>query len=386
MSKITDINAREILDSRGEPTLEVEISTDDGLMASDSVPSGTSTGSNEAIAVNTKAAASTINENIKPKILGLDPVNQIEIDQLLLDLDGTTDKSNFGANTILAVSLAVARVGAYTNKMPLFWHLNKLYEKIHGEPVEPSLPTPMMVMIEGGKHAKNNLCIQEFLVSGDLEDGKKIWHAIKELLSNRQLSTELGLEGGFAPRLDYDEDAIELILQASNLTGIKIPEKMQLGLDVAANNCDINVDDILAIMNRYPIYSLEDPAPEEKIDHWAELKLEMDRRKKDYLLIGDDLFQTSKDRLEKGIENFVANGMIVKINQTGTITETLKIISIAQKAGYTHIISHRSGETMDTFIADLAVATAAKYLKAGAPFATEREIKYKRLEEIAEEL
>jgi len=386
LSKITDVNAREILDSRGEPTLEVEISTDDGLMATDSVPSGISTGSFESIPVKPEIAVNTINQTIKPKIIGLDPLDQFGIDQLMLDMDGTGDKSSLGANTILGVSLALSRVAALTEKMPLYWYINKLYSRICGEEIEPSLPTPMMVMIEGGKHAKNKLCLQEILVIGKLEHGKKIWHTLRELITSQGLEPDLGLEGGFSPKLNYDEDAIDLLQSAIEISKLSVSKDIMIGLDIAANYCNISNEDILHMLDNFPIYSIEDPAPEDKIDHWAELKLELDRKGKDYLLVGDDLFVTSKERLEAGIENFAANAMIVKVNQTGTLTETLKVISLAKKADFVHILSHRSGETMDSYISDLAVGTAAKYLKAGAPFASEREIKYKRLEEIASEL
>lgn len=386
MSKITDVNARQILDSREKPTLEVQISTDDGLMATDSVPSGTSTGSSESVSVNTEVAVNTVNQIIKPKIMGLDPLNQFEIDQLMLDLDGTKNKSNLGANSILGVSLALARVASLTEKMPLYWYINKLYNKISGSETEPTLPTPMMVMIEGGLHAKNNLCIQEFLVIGELNKGKKIWHALKELIISKKLEPVLGLEGGFAPNLEFDEDALALMMQAAELSGLEVPHDIKIGLDVAANNCEITNEDILSLIDHFPIYSVEDPVAEDKIDHWAELKMEFDRRGKDNLLIGDDFFVTSYEKLEQGIENFAANAVIIKINQSGTLTETLNVIAEAKKANFTHIVSHRSGETMDSFIADLAVGTAAQFLKAGAPFESEREIKYKRLEEIASEL
>lgn len=386
MAKITSINARQILNSRGEVALEVEIITDDGLLATDSVPSGTTTGNQEAVALEPALAAKNINQIIAPKIIGLDPTDQLNIDQLLQDLDDKAGDQKLGANATLGVSLAIARVAALTEKMPLYWYLNKLYEKIGGQSVEPAIPTPMMVMIEGGKHAQNSLCIQEFLVIGNLNDGKKIWHGLNEILTQKKIPIKLGLEGGFAPELKFDEDAIDLILEAAKITKLEIPRHLKLGLDVAANHCEISVDEILSLMDRYPIYSLEDPVPENNWHHWAQLKLELDQLNRPYLLIGDDLFVTSTQRLAKGINNFIANAIIIKINQNGTLSETLKLIALAHKANYTHILSHRSGETMDSFIADLAVATAAKFLKAGAPFASEREIKYQRLTEIAHEL
>ena len=385
MPKITTINARQILDSRGEPALEVEVTTDDGLLATDSIPSGTSTGSFEVVAVEPSQAVKNINQIIAPKIIGLNPIDQLEIDQLLQDLNGQYE-FKLGANATLGVSLAVARAASLTEKMPLYWYLNKLYEKVYGKSVEPSIPTPMMVMIEGGKHAKNNICIQEFLVAGDLNHGKKIWHALNEILVQRKMPINFGLEGGFAPKLNFDEDAFDLILEAAKIAKLNLPQQIKMGIDVTANHCGISVEDILSLVDRYPIYFLEDPVPQDAWHHWAQLKLELDQKKQPYLLIGDDLFVTSSKRLEKGINDFIANAIIIKINQNGTLSETLKLIALAQKANYTHILSHRSGETMDSFIADLAVATGAKFLKAGAPLASEREIKYQRLAEIEQEL
>lgn len=386
MAKISDIDAHQILDSRGKPTLEVTVTTDDGMMATDSVPSGTSTGSFEAKAIDPKIAVSNINEKIKPKIVGMDPVKQKDIDEMMLEMDGTDDKSNLGANSILGVSLSVARAGALTQKMPLYWHVNKLYGEILGKNIEPKIPTPMMVMIEGGKHAPNNICIQEFSVITSLENGRKIWHTLKKIIESSGQVARLGLEGGFAPKLNYDEDAVEHIVRAVNESNLKIPGDVKIALDVAANNCQINQTDILSLMERYPIFSLEDPAMEDDWNDWATLNADLGSKGKDYMLIGDDLFVTDKKRLQKGIAEKSANGIIIKVNQVGTLFETLEVIALANKAGIEHVLSHRSGETMDTFIADLSVGTAAKYMKSGAPYASEREIKYKRLEEISKEL
>lgn len=386
MAKIVDVKANVILDSRGKETIEVKIMTDDGIMGADSIPSGTSTGSFEAVALEPKKAIINISEIIKPKLIGLDPVNQEEIDQMMIDLDGTEDKSKIGANAILGVSLALARTASLQEKMPLYWYLNKLYNKIADDKIEPAIPTPMMVMIEGGKHGDNNLCIQEFLVIASLDNGRKIWNQLKTILTENGFETTLGMEGGFTPKLKYDEDAVKFIFEAVKREKIDIPKNVQLGLDIAANNCQIDHEDILGMLERYPIYSLEDPFPEEEWHRWAQMKLELDQLGKNYLLIGDDLFVTNKKRLEKGINDFVANGIIIKVNQVGTLSETINVINKAHKANYTHILSHRSGETMDTFIADLAVATAAKYIKSGAPYASERVIKYNRLNEIAQEL
>ena len=386
MGKITNLEGHQILDSKGHPTIEVKITTEEGYMVSDSVPSGLTTGSFETVAVEPKRAEDHINNIIAPKMIGLDPRDQEKIDQLLLELDGTPNRSKLGANALLGVSLATARAGAMTDKKPLFWHLNHLYNKIAKTALEPAIPTPMMVMIEGGKHGNNNLCIQEFLCLGSLEDGEKIWKSLEQILVELNITPTLGSEGGFAPKFDYDEDAFDYLLEAISRSGLKVPENVKLGLDVAGNHCQIGETDIIRLMKKYPIYSLEDPAPEEAWQRWADLKHQLDGLDKDYLLVGDDIFVTNELRLESAINNMMANAIIIKANQAATLTETLKVIALAQKSGFTHIVSHRAHETMDTFIADLAVATAAKFLKAGAPFAGERLAKYERLKEISEEL
>ena len=386
MASITDIKANIIPDSRGKETLEVKIITDEGVLGVDSVPSGTSTGSFEAVAIEPKQAIRHINEVIAPKLIGQNPVEQEKIDSIMLELDGTENKSKLGANAILGVSLAVSRTGAISNKMPLYWHLNKLLANQTGVKIEPSIPTPMMVMIEGGKHGDNNLCIQEFLVISTLDNGKKIWTRLKDVLAKKNLEAKICLEGGFTPKLPYDEDAFQYILEAIEAEKLNIVTDVKLGLDVAANHCEISHEDILSLFNRYPIYSIEDPIAEDRWHEWAQLKLELDQTGKQYLLVGDDLFVTNSDRLKKGINNLVANAIIIKLNQVGTLTETLEVIASAKKAGFTHILSHRSGETLDTYIADLAVGTGAKYLKSGAPFASERVVKYNRLTEIQGEL
>lgn len=386
MAKITNIQALKILDSRNKTTLEVKITTDDGMMASASVPSGTSTGSFESVSIEPELAINNVNKIIAPKVIGLDPLQQEEIDNLMIDLDGTKNKNRLGANAILGVSLAVAKAGAMTKKMPLYWYLSKLDEKINGDKIEPGIPTPMMVVIEGGKHGKSKLCIQEFLVIGNTEKGERIWHRLEKLFAEGQIKAPLGLEGGFNPDLKYDEEAIAMIVKAVEEENLTIPGDVRLGLDIAANNCKINMLHIIDLFQKWPLFSLEDPLEEDNFNHWSQLNLELKNEHKDYLLIGDDLFVTNKERLEKGIKDKVANAVIIKVNQSGSLTETLKVIGTARKAGYTHIVSHRSGETMDTFIADLAVGTAAKFLKSGAPFASERTVKYNRLKEIAKEL
>lgn len=387
MSIIKEIEARKILDSRGAETIETKIVTDSGIMVTDSVPSGTSTGSFEAVAIEPEIAVNNVNEVISPKIKGMNPAEQGKIDQTMLELDGTLNKSKLGANAILGVSLAVSRAAAAEAKMPLYRYLNSLFSQVSGLEVKPAIPTPMMVMIEGGKHAKEiHNCIQEFLCITSLENGEAIWTKLKKNLARDGYETKLGLEGGFTPQFEYDEDALSFIMEAAGDENLVIPKDVKLGLDIAGNHCQMTQEDILNLLQRFPIYSLEDPYAENEWDHWSQLKLSLDQRQKDYLLIGDDLFVTDLNRFKKGIDDFVANGIIIKINQVGTLSETLSVIAQAQKANFTHIISHRSGETMDSYISDLAVATASKYLKSGAPFASERVIKYNRLREIAKEL
>jgi len=387
MATIKSIEARKILDSRDKETIEVKVSLDDGMMAIDSVPSGTSTGSFESVAIEPNRAIQNINQIIAPKLIGLDPREQRKIDMLMIELDKTKDKSGLGANAILGVSLAVSRAASMSEKMPLYRYLNWLFQKETGIQVKPSIPTPMMVMIEGGKHGSNpSVCIQEFLCITSVENGGKIWKALKNILNSNKLDTHMGLEGGFVPKLEFDEDAIRFIMQAITQEKLTVPNEVKIGLDVAANNCQISHDDILALLYRYPIFSLEDPIQENNWHEWAQLKLELDQRGKEYLLVGDDLFVTNHERLQKGVSELVANAIIIKLNQVGTVTETLEVVAMAMKAKYTHILSHRSGETMDTYISDLAVATGAKYLKAGAPYASERVIKYNRLREIEREL
>ena len=387
MATIKNIEARKILDSRGKETIEVKITTDDGQMATDSVPSGTSTGSFEAVALEPDIAINNVNEVIRPKLMGMNPADQGSIDKIMIDLDATANKSKLGANAILGVSLAVSRVAAATAKMPLYQYLNELFNRIAGQKIKPNIPLPMMVMIEGGKHAEESkTCIQEFLCITTLEIGERIWTRLKKILSQAGIGTKIGLEGGFTPNLEYDEDGIRLIEDAIREEGLSIPGHVRLGLDIAGNHCQMTLDDIVTLLHRYPIMSLEDPFAENEWDHWGELKLALDQRQKEYLLIGDDLFVTNEERFQKGISDFVANSIIIKLNQVGTLSETLGVIAKAKVANFTHILSHRSGETMDTFISDLAVATAAPFLKSGAPYASERVAKYNRLKEIAKEI
>ncbi|KKQ90830.1 MAG: Enolase [Berkelbacteria bacterium GW2011_GWA1_39_10] len=386
MSKIAEIVGRKIMDSREKPTVEVKITTEDGFMGIDSVPSGTSTGSREDKLVEPDIAINNINNIIAPQLIGKDVHNQQEIDRVMIDMDGTENKSKLGANAILGISLAVARTAALRAKMPLFWYINKFYTKISGQKVAPAIPTPMMVMICGGRHGKNNLCIQEFSLLGKMDQGIKVWQNIEKIIKDRKIEYTIGLEGAFSPNLQYDEDALDIIFEACNTAGYKNGSDVRIGVDIAGNNCRMQNSEILNLVRKYDLYSIEDPFGETDWEKFGQFKLELEEDNRQFILLGDDLFATHKNLLQKGINNLVANAIIIKVNQVGTLTETLEVIALAQKANYTHVVSHRSGETTDTFIADLAVGTAAKFLKSGAPFPRERVLKYKRLNEIEEEL
>lgn len=386
MSKISEVQGRVILDSRGKPTVEVKIRTDDGLEAIDSVPSGTSTSSREAALVEPSLAVANINQIIAAKLIGQEVTAQREIDQMMIALDGTANKAKLGANAILGVSLAVARAAAMASKMPLFWYLNKFFRQISASETEPKIPTPMMVMICGGQHGGNRLCIQEFLLIGKIEQGRKVWQTIKKILKKRRIDYKLGLEGAFSPDLQYDEDALDIILEAIQASGLRLNQDVRLGLDIAGNNCRMTAADICRLFEKYQLYSLEDPFAETAWSQFSQLKLELEKSGRDFLLIGDDLFATHKNLLQKGIDDQVANGIIIKANQVGTLTETMEVVALAKKAKFQGVVSHRSGETQDTFIADLAVAVAAEFLKSGAPIPRERLLKYRRLKEIESEL
>ncbi len=385
MSTIKDIEAQIINDSRGMPTIEVKIRTQSGASGIASVPSGTSTGKKEATLVDPKVGCENINKIIAPKLIGMDIQKQAEIDQTMVELDGTEEKSQLGANAILGVSLATARTAANFLKIPLYQYLNQYFCQISGVELKPAVPTPMMVMICGGKHGGNKLCIQEFLIISQVKNGIKIWHQIEKILHNRKIQFKIGLEGAFSPDIVYDEEALEIIVQGLSEAGFQNGHEVFLGLDIAGNHCHISNEEILKLHNKYNIFSIEDPFGEYDWEKFGQLKLELEEGSKDFLLLGDDLFATHKKLLQKGINNLVANGIIIKVNQVGTLTETMEVIALAKKADYTHVVSHRSGETNDTFIADLAVATAAKFIKSGAPIPKERLLKYQRLEEIQRE-
>lgn len=388
MSKIIEITSRKIIDSRGKETVEVEVKTDDGFLAKDSVPSGTSTGSKEAALVDTDTAIKNINEIIAPELMGKDASEQQAIDQKMIEIDGTENKARLGANAILGVSLAVARAAANSAKLPLYKYLNELFRKISNLEIEPKIPTPMMVMLCGGKHAEqtpSSLCIQEFLVLGRMEDGLLVWQNLEKVLKEKNVKYTIGLEGAYAPELENDEKAIEILSETIQKTQ-NLKGELRLGLDIAGDNCRMTNIQILDFFKKYNIFSVEDPFGEEDWERFGQLKLELEELNRPFLLIGDDLFATHKKLLEKGITHLVANGIIIKPNQVGTLTEVLEVVKIAYQAHYCCIISHRSGETDDSFIADLAVATGADFIKSGAPIPKERLVKYERLNEIAEEL
>lgn len=386
MAKIKNIEARKILDSRGKPTVEVKITTDTGFMGIDSVPSGTSTGTHEAMLVEPEAAVANVNQTLAPALLGMEVAEQGAIDKKMIELDGSENKGRLGANAILGVSLAVARTAAMDKKMPLYRHLNKLFEKILGRNAALEIPVPMMVMLCGGKHAQNELGIQEFLVLAELEDGTLIWQTLKKTFEDKNIDVALGLEGAFSPKISQNEQALEILKQTIEGLKDKLHGKIQLGLDIAGNNCKLANEEVLKLFRKFDLFSLEDPFGENDWEKFGQLKLELEETKKPFLLIGDDLFATRKELLQKGITQLVANGIIIKPNQVGTLSEVFEVAKLAHNANYTMIVSHRSGETMDSFIADLAVAIGAKFLKAGAPIPPERILKYHRLEEIRKEL
>lgn len=408
---ITDVHAREVLDSRGNPTVEVEVWLADGAFGRAIVPSGASTGAFEAVELRDQdksrflgkgvtKAVENVNEIIAPEIVGLDPTNQIAIDNKLIELDGTPNKGKLGANAILGVSMAVAKAAAESVGLPLYQYL--------GGTNASHLPVPMMNILNGGEHADNNVDIQEFMVMPvgaesfreALRMGAEIFHNLKKVLAGKGLNTAVGDEGGFAPNLGSNEEAIQVIMEAIETAGYKPGEDVCLALDVAATelfkdgkyvlagegkelNTDQMIDFYKGLVDKYPIISIEDALSEDEWDGWKKLTEALGGKVQ---LVGDDLFVTNTERLSKGIELGVANSILVKVNQIGTLTETLNSIEMAKRAGYTAVVSHRSGETEDTTIADLAVAVNAGQIKTGAPSRTDRVAKYNQLLRIEEEL
>ena len=415
MAKISRIIGREILDSRGNPTVEADVYLDSGVMGRACAPSGASTGSREALELRdgdkarymgkgvTKAVAA-VNEKIAPALLGMDPVAQSDIDKAMIDLDGTENKENLGANAILAVSLAVAKAAATEKGVALYEHIADL----NGTSGQYSMPVPMMNIINGGEHADNNVDIQEFMVQPvgaksfkeALRMGAEIFHNLKKVLSAKGLNTAVGDEGGFAPNLSSNAEALAVIVEAVEKAGYTMNEDVTLALDCAASEFykegkyvlsgeDKSFDseafgDYLAeLCEQYPIVSIEDGLDESDWDGWASLTKKIGDKVQ---LVGDDLFVTNTKILKRGTENGIGNSILIKFNQIGSLTETLEAIKMAKDAGITAVISHRSGETEDATIADLAVGTAAGQIKTGSLCRSDRVAKYNQLLRIEEAL
>jgi enolase len=406
---IEQVGAREILDSRGNPTVEVEVALDDGTLARAAVPSGASTGEHEAVELRdgdtsrfggkgVEKAVNAVLDEIGPELAGTDVVDQRIVDQKLVDLDGTPDKSRLGANAILGVSLAVAKAAADSAGLELFRYL--------GGPNAHILPVPMMNILNGGAHADSDVDIQEFMIAPigaesfreALRWGAEVYHALKSVLKSKGLATGLGDEGGFAPNLPSNREALDLIAVAVDKAGFKLGEDIALALDAAATefysdgaynfegskrSAEQMVSYYTELLDNYPLVSIEDPLAEDDWDGWVRLTAEVGERVQ---IVGDDLFVTNPERLEEGISRRAANALLVKVNQIGTLSETLDAVTLALTCGYRCMISHRSGETEDTTIADLAVATGAGQIKTGAPARGERVAKYNQLLRIEESL
>ncbi len=411
MAMITEVYAREILDSRGNPTVEVEVCLEDGAVGRAAVPSGASTGVHEAVELRdgdaerymgkgVTKAVDNVNDIIAEAIIGLEATRQTDIDELLIRLDGTPNKGRLGANAILGVSMAVAKAAAASVGLPLYLYLGGVAAK--------ELPVPMMNILNGGQHADNNVDIQEFMImpvgaksfSECLRMNTEIYHNLKALLKSKGLSTALGDEGGFAPNLKCNSEAIDVILEAVEKAGYKPGKDIMIALDVASSEfyedgkynlageglvktSDEMVDYLADLCAKYPIISIEDGMSEDDWDGWKKLTKKLGKKVQ---LVGDDLFVTNEERLVEGIKKGVGNAILIKVNQIGTLTETFNAIETAKRAGYTCIISHRSGETEDTTLADIAVAVNAGQIKTGAPARTDRVAKYNQLLRIEEDL
>ncbi|OQY29089.1 MAG: phosphopyruvate hydratase [Candidatus Cloacimonetes bacterium 4572_55] len=411
MTEIIDIHARQIIDSRGNPTVEVDILLDSGFQGRAAVPSGASTGEHEAVELRdgdqsrflgkgVLKAVTHVNDDIAPKLIGCDASDQPLIDQVLIDLDGTKNKSIFGANAILGVSLACAKAVADTYGLPLYKYIGGVNAKV--------LPVPMMNVINGGKHADNNVDLQEFMImpvgapslSEAVRYGAEIFHYLKKVLVKKGYNTAVGDEGGFAPDLKSNAEAIEVILEAIEQAGYKAGEDIFIALDPASSEFYIDgkyelkaegkslssaemVDFYADLVDKYPIISIEDGMAE---DDWKGWELITERLGNRIQIVGDDVFVTNTDRLNQGIKRNVGNSILIKLNQIGTLTETLDAIQMAARAGYTSVISHRSGETEDTTLADLSVAVNAGQIKTGSMSRTDRLAKYNQLLRIEEEL
>lgn len=411
MPEIIDVTAREILDSRGNPTVEVDVYLEDGSFGRAAVPSGASTGAHEALELRDKdqdrylgkgvlKAVDNVENIIAPEVLGLDALDQIMVDRAMMELDGTPHKEKLGANAILGVSLAVAKAAADSLELPLYRYLGGVGGCL--------LPMPMMNILNGGEHADNNVDIQEFMVIPKSADsvrtavrmGAEVFHNLRGVLKSRGYNTAVGDEGGFAPNLKSNEEALDVIVEAISKAGYEPGEDVFLALDVAATELyedgkyhfssagqSLSTEETIAFYERlttnYPVISIEDGLAEDDWAGWAQMTSRLGDTTQ---LVGDDIFVTNKERLERGIKEGVANSILVKVNQIGTLTETLETVEMAMKAGYTSVISHRSGETEDTTIADLAVALNAGQIKTGAPSRTDRVAKYNQLMRIEEDL
>ena len=408
MTTIKSISAREILDSRGNPTVEVEVTLTDGGSARAAVPSGASTGAFEAVELRdggprylgkgVASAVSNIEKVIAPALIGKDPFEQRALDQIMLNLDGSANKSKLVANAILGVSLAIAKAAANSKNLPFYSYIGGASASL--------LPVPMMNILNGGAHADTNVDIQEFMIAPigaesfkeSLRWGAEIYHGLKSVLKKRGLATSIGDEGGFAPNLESNRAALDLIVEAVEKAGYKLGTQIALAMDVAATEFhekgaykfegkSLSAQEMITyykgLVDAYPLVSIEDPLSEDDWEGWASITRELGERVQ---LVGDDLFVTNPTRLARGIEAKTANSLLVKVNQIGTLTETLDAVSMAHKAGYKSMMSHRSGETEDTTIADLAVAAECGQIKTGAPARSERVAKYNQLLRIEEEL
>lgn len=411
MSAIEKVRAREVIDSRGNPTIEAEVYTESGVMGSAMVPSGASTGAREALELRDGDASrykgkgvlkaiKNIHEKILPSIRGRDVTDQAGVDQHMIELDGTANKEHLGANAMLAVSMATAHAAANEEGVPLYQYL--------GGDGPFQMPVPMMNILNGGAHADNSVDMQEFMIlpvgASSLHEavryGAEVFHSLKSVLANRGMATTVGDEGGFAPNLSSNEQAIEVILEAIDRAGYSAGEDIMLGLDVASSefyndgcytlaseNKELSSEEFIEYLepwfNKYPIITMEDGMAEDDWDGWKKLT---DKLGKSVQLVGDDLFVTNTHILQEGIDKGIGNSILIKVNQIGTLTETLAAINMAKKAGYTAVISHRSGETEDTTIADLAVATSAGQIKTGSLSRSDRVAKYNRLIKIEDQL
>ncbi|WP_456383718.1 phosphopyruvate hydratase [Persephonella sp.] len=411
MSLIVDVRGREVLDSRGNPTVEAEVVLESGIVARAMVPSGASTGETEAVELRdgdknrfhgkgVLKAVENINEKIADAIIGLESTEQVEIDRVMIELDGTENKSKLGANAILAVSLAVARASAMELELPLYRYIGGTNAKV--------LPVPLMNVINGGVHADNNLDFQEFMIvpvyGGSFKEalrcGVEIFHTLKKVLKEKGHSTNVGDEGGFAPNLNSTKEALDILMLAIDKAGYEPGEDVLLAIDAASTEFydkekgvyrfegeELSADDMVVLYEEiegtYPLISLEDGMAEDDIEGWKKLTQALGNK---IQLVGDDLFTTNPKLIKKGIEEGLANSVLIKLNQIGSLTETLDAIELAKTASYTNVISHRSGETEDTFIADLAVAVNAGQIKTGSASRTDRIAKYNQLIRIEEEL